>query len=103
MRDLIRFDDAQKAVCDGCNRQFSDEACEPSDCLIQEALVHVLPVDAVFTLRQALAHMWFAYVNKDGECVHEFELEAVREAEVLLGKWEDCMPIMMRRADDGKD
>ena len=37
---------AQKAVCDGCNREFSDEACEPSGCLILEALVHVLPVDA---------------------------------------------------------
>ena len=26
MRDLIRFDDAQKAVCDGCSRQFGDAA-----------------------------------------------------------------------------
>ena len=46
MRDLIRFDDAQKAVCDGCSRQFGDEVCEPAECLIQEALVHILPVDA---------------------------------------------------------
>ena len=102
MRDLIRFDDAQKAVCDGCSKQFGDEACDPSECTILEALVHVPPVDAVFVLRQALAHMWYAYVNKDGEHPHEFELEAVREAERLLGKWEDCMPIMMRRVDDGK-
>ena len=103
MRDLIRFDDAPKAVCEGCNRQCSDEPCEPSECLIQEALIHVLPVDAVFVLRQALAHMWYAYVNKDSENPHEFELEAVREAEALLGKFEDCMPLMIGRADDGQD
>ena len=46
MRDLIRFDDAQKAVCDGCAKQFATLPCESSDCQIQESLVHVLPVDA---------------------------------------------------------
>ena len=61
--------------------------------------IDAAPVDVAVTLRRALAHMWYAYVNKDSECPHEFELEAVREAEALLGKWEDCMPIMMRREE----
>ena len=46
MRNLIWFDEVQKAVCDGCAKQFATLPCESSDCQIQEALVHVLPVDA---------------------------------------------------------
>lgn len=41
---------------------------------------------------RALARMWYAYANKDTECPHEYEQEAVREAERILGKWEDAMP-----------
>lgn len=63
----------------------------------------VQPVDVEFTLRRALANMWYAYVNKDSEYPHEYELEAVREAEKLLGRWEDCMPIMIRRAGNETD
>ncbi len=45
---------------------------------------------------RALARMWYAYANKDPECPHEYEQNAVREAERILGKWEDVMPGMMR-------
>ena len=46
-------------------------------------------------MRRALAWMWYAYVNKDGECPHDFERQAVEMAEEVLGKWEDCMPQLM--------
>lgn len=42
-------------------------------------------------LKQALAAMWFAYVNKDEVCPHAFEEDAVREAERILGPWEKAM------------
>lgn len=35
-------------------------------------------------LRDALKDMLFAYVNKDGDCPHQFEIDAVKEAEELL-------------------
>lgn len=43
-------------------------------------------------VKEALAYMWFAYENKDGDCPHEFEKEAVKEAQEILGAWGKCMP-----------
>lgn len=45
---------------------------------------------------RALALMWYAYENKDPERPHKYERKAVREAERILGKWEDVMPGMMK-------
>ena len=56
MRHLIRFDDAQKAVCDGCAKQFATLPCESSDCQIQETLSHVLPIDAAPVRRGEWKH-----------------------------------------------
>lgn len=36
-------------------------------------------------LKRALAEMWFAYVNKDGEIPHTYEEEAVELAQEILG------------------
>ena len=41
--------------------------------------------------KKALAYMWFAYENKDGDCPHEFEKDAVKEAQEILGPWKECM------------
>ena len=45
---------------------------------------------------RALAHMWYAYQNKDYDCQHEYEKKAVSQAEKILGKWEDVMQNMMK-------
>ena len=42
-------------------------------------------------VKKALAYMWFAYVNKDEYCPHDFEENAVKEAREILGPWENCM------------
>lgn len=42
-------------------------------------------------VKKALAYMWFAYENKEGDCPHEFEKEAAKEAQEILGPWEKCM------------
>ena len=52
--------------------------------------------DRVEKAERALAHMWYAYENKDGEFPHEYEKESVAQAEKILGKWEDVMPNMMK-------
>ena len=51
--------------------------------------------------RRALAYMWFAYKNKDEEFPHDFERKAEKMAEKLLGKWEDCMPELLREENNG--
>lgn len=48
-------------------------------------------------VKKALAMMWFAYGNKDGEFPHEYEIEAMKTAEEILGSWEECMPKYLRR------
>ena len=47
--------------------------------------------------KRALAMMWFAYVNSDKEDPHNYETEALEEAERLLGPWEECMPKYLKR------
>lgn len=48
-------------------------------------------------VRQALAMMWFAYVNSDKDFPHSYETEALAEAERLLGPWGECMPKYLKR------
>lgn len=45
-------------------------------------------------LRRALSAMWFAYENKDTDYPHDFETEAVAEAEALLGPWREAMKLL---------
>lgn len=60
-------------------RERANEACAKWEARAEQAEI-------------ALAIMWYAYENKDPECPHEYEKKAVREAERILGKWEDAMP-----------
>lgn len=48
-------------------------------------------------VKRALAMMWFAYVNSDKEAPHNYETEALKEAEHVLGPWAECMPKYLRR------
>lgn len=48
-------------------------------------------------VKRTLAMMWFAYVNSDKEDPHNYETEALEEAERLLGPWKECMPKYLRR------
>lgn len=52
-------------------------------------------------VKKALAMMWFAYGNKDGEFPHEYEIEAMKTAEEILGPWEECMPKYLRTQPEG--
>ena len=49
----------------------------------------------VSKLKRALAMMWFAYVNSDKETPHNYETQALEEAERLLGPLSECMPIYL--------
>lgn len=53
--------------------------------------------DELEQVKRALAMMWFAYVNKDEELPHSFELEALEKAEHILGPWEKCMLKYLKR------
>lgn len=54
-------------------------------------------------LKRAIAEMWFAYVNKDGEIPHTYEEEAVELAQEILGPWGECMPKYLRRDPHKED
>lgn len=54
-------------------------------------------------LKRALAEMWFAYVNKDGEIPHTYEEEAVELAQEILGPWGECVPKYLRRGSKKED
>lgn len=56
---------------------------------------------ALERVKRALAMMWFAYENKDGEFPHEYEIEARRAAEKILGPWAECMPRYLRNDQEG--
>lgn len=51
-------------------------------------------------VKRTLVMMWFAYVNSDKEDPHNYETEALEEAERLLGPWKECMPKYLRREED---
>ena len=51
-------------------------------------------------VKRALAMMWVAYVNSDKEDPHNYETEALEEAERLLGPWKECMPKYLKRGQE---
>lgn len=66
-----------------------------TDCAVAEKN-HADCIGELEQVKRALAMMWFAYVNKDGEFPHEYEEGALDEAELILGPWEECMPKYLR-------
>mgnify|MGYP003176371063 CR=1 FL=1 len=72
--------------------------CETLEKMVREYQDVIVPGcrERAEKAERALAHMWYAYENKDGEFPHEYEKESVAQAEKILGKWEDVMPNMMK-------
>lgn len=65
---------------------------------LEDAIIGIIKLRAEREmLKHALAEMWFAYVNKDGEIPHTYEEEAVELAQEILGPWGECMPKYLRR------
>lgn len=104
MNDYIKRADALKLFAGGGKYpegSFQRRLGELGERLVMQIpFANVVEGDEYDRLRRALAWMWYAYVNKDGECPHDFERRAVEMAEEVLGKWEDCMPELMR--DEGE-
>ena len=51
MAEYIERMSAIATACKGCNKQFSNEPCEPSECYIQQGLFNVTAVDVVEVVR----------------------------------------------------
>nr|DAW30423.1 MAG TPA: Protein of unknown function (DUF551) [Bacteriophage sp.] len=102
MNDYIKREDALKLFAGGGKYpegSFQRRLGELGERLVMQIpFANVVEGDEYDRVRRALAWMWYAYVNKDGECPHDFEARAVEMAEEVLGKWEDCMPQLMREA-----
>lgn len=89
------------------NKKLWDELNSKVDLVFQQAKEldrrHLLLEEQEAELEQvkrALAMMWFAYVNSDKETPHNYETEALKEAEHVLGPWAECMPKYLRRGPE---
>lgn len=51
MTDYIKREDAIEAACMGCNDDFSNEPCEPSDCDITRKIMELPSADVVEVVR----------------------------------------------------
>lgn len=71
MDEYIKREDAISAVCFGCNLEFSDSHCEPSDCEIRHAINAVPAADVVEVVRckdcAVLHNKWLGCPSLNGE------------------------------------
>lgn len=51
MDEYIKREDVISAMCFGCNQQFSDEPCEPTECDLRQAIKAVPTADVVEVVR----------------------------------------------------
>ena len=51
MSNYIKREDAIEAACMGCNDDFSNEPCEPSDCDITRKIMELPSADVVEVVR----------------------------------------------------
>lgn len=94
--------DIEKLIRKG--KSFSRKRESIEDELIQDLTTALSTLQAENEkLKSALAEMWFAYVNKDGEIPHTYEEEAVELAQEILGPWGECMPKYLRRGPQEED
>lgn len=56
--DYIKREDALEEACKGCNEQFSEEPCEPSDCVIMQRLADIPSADVVEVVRCKDCRYW---------------------------------------------
>lgn len=71
---------------------------------LEDAIIGIIKLRAEREmLKHALAEMWFAYVNKDGEIPHTYEEEAVELAQEILGPWGECVPKYLRSGPQKED
>lgn len=55
---LIDVEPLKKAMCYKCNDEYSDEPCEPSDCVFCNAINDAPTVDAVYVVRCKDCTFW---------------------------------------------
>lgn len=87
MAEYIKREDAISAVCFGCNQQFSDEPCEPSDCSIRQAIMATPTADAVEVVRCKDCKYW----GKHGGCIpHEHLHKCYRQYGAAMSENDFC-------------
>lgn len=73
MAEYIERKEAIAVACKGCNKEFPNEPCEPSECYIQQGLFNIAAADVVEVVRckdcKAQSECKFAqYQGNDGFC-----------------------------------
>lgn len=95
--------DIEKLRKDLLENSDPDGPCIEDD-LMQAAATALSTIPALQAeleeVKRVLAMMWYAYENKDGEAPHEYEIEARRAADKVLGPWAECMPKYLRNSQE---
>ena len=68
MNRYIEKDKVISVVCDGCNEQFSDEPCEPSECSIMQAINSIPTAEVVEVIRCRDCKYFKRIQDGYGEC-----------------------------------
>ena len=62
MAEYIERKEAIAVACKGCNREFPNEPCEPSECYIQQGLFNITVADVVEVVRKPVRGYEGSYV-----------------------------------------
>ena len=73
MAEYIERMSAIATACKGCNKEFSNEPCEPSECYIQQGLFTIPATDVVEVVRCKDCTEWD---EKEQECKHWYGFRA---------------------------
>ena len=77
MAEYIERKTAIAVACKGCNKQFSNEPCEPSECYIQQGLFNVTAVDVVEVVRCRDCKHRYTLSSGMSFCKEKFQMGAI--------------------------
>ena len=70
---LIDANALRKSMCYKCNDEYSDEPCEPSDCVFYNAIKEAPTVDAVEVIRCKDCKHWKPGDSKGGNSIEDLQ------------------------------
>ena len=73
--DYIKREDALHSVCIGCNKEFSDEPCEPDGCAIRMTIENIPSTNVVEVKHACWEEYWdddyLTYFHRCSECKND--------------------------------
>ena len=78
MAEYIERKQAIAVACKGCNKEFPNEPCEPSECYIQQGLFNIAAADVVEVVRcKDCKHLMHSAIYKQHFCTNIYGLRNI--------------------------